>query len=169
MRKVSIKLKRSLQFIGFQIGVLCLILVLKAFGMESLRSLVPHLRLGWIIFFLYPLICSWDVWAWGILLTKKIESRVQWLELFFIRLAGEAVNNISPVIDIAGEPLKMYLLSKRLGVPKSAAISGTVLAKTSLWISEAVFLLMGSMALFFLAPASSVLRLPLLYGALAIS
>ena len=70
------------------------------------------------------------------------------MDLFWIRLAGEAVNNVTPLLDIGGEPLKAHLVSKRFHLPLPNAVASTVVARTSIFISQAVFMLFGAVLSF---------------------
>ena len=58
------------------------------------------------------------------------------------RLAGEAVNNLTPTAGIGGEPVKVYMLRSH-GLPAEAGFASVVAAKTALTISQIFFILLG--------------------------
>ncbi len=90
----------------------------------------------------------WDVGAWRILFPRLPERRVHFLGLFWIRLAGEALNNITPFLDVGGEPLKARMVSQRFRIAPPSAMASVVVAKTSSYISEAAFMFFGAVLSF---------------------
>ena len=111
--------------------------------------------------------CVWDEASWQVLFYGEHRTRVRFVELFWIRLAGEAVNNVTPFIDIGGEPLKVHLVKRRFGIPLSAAVTSTLAAKTSILIAEAFFMFAGAFLSFWVLPLSGVHRLEM--GALLLA
>ena len=137
----------------FVLGVGLFYLVLRHFGFQAiLHSLSKAAPASLCVFLFYPFMTLWDVASWKFCFSERLTRQVSWGELFLIRLAGEAVNNITPFIDVGGEPLKIYLLSQRFGIPASSATSATVVARTSLMLSEAFFLMLGVLLSFELIP-----------------
>jgi hypothetical protein len=61
---------------------------------------------------------------------------------FSARLAGEAINNLTPTANIGGEPIKAYLLRAH-GLTTDAGLASIVAAKTALTISQIAFILLG--------------------------
>lgn len=117
--------------------------------------------------FFYPFLCVWDVGAWRLLFIPGT-GRPRFAELFWIRLAGEAVNNVTPFIDIGGEPLKVHLVSRRFGLPVGTAAANTVVAKTGNLIAEAAFMVFGALLSFELLTLPSAQRLQLTGALLAV-
>lgn len=76
------------------------------------------------------------------------------MRLFWIRLAGEAIN--APTAYVGGEPAKAYLLKS--SVPLTDAISAVVLAKTMQAVSEAIFLMAGVLLACFFFPIPFVIK-----------
>ncbi|MGE0826899.1 MAG: flippase-like domain-containing protein [Candidatus Binatia bacterium] len=58
------------------------------------------------------------------------------------RLAGEAVNNLTPTANLGGEPVKVYML-RAYGISTEAGLASVVVAKTALTVSQIVFILLG--------------------------
>jgi len=71
-----------------------------------------------------------------------LPRRVGFLRLYAVRLIGEAVNNITPTAYLGGEPVKASLL-RRDGVPMTESLASVTIAKTTLTIAQAVFMLTG--------------------------
>ncbi|MBI3797751.1 MAG: flippase-like domain-containing protein, partial [Deltaproteobacteria bacterium] len=57
-------------------------------------------------------------------------------------LAGEAVNNLTPTANLGGEPIKVYLLRAH-GLTLDTGLASVVVAKTTLVVSQIVFILLG--------------------------
>jgi len=104
----------------------------------------------------------WDVGAWRRLFPNEYSSRVRFADLFWIRLAGEALNNVTPFLDIGGEPLKARLLAHRFHLSSQQAVASTVVAKTSVFISQAVFMVMGAVLSFGILPLPAGARAKIL-------
>lgn len=122
-------------------------------GIEKLRVLGPALKgPGLLVMAIYPFVCFWDVWGWRVLFSRKWKSGVNFLELYAIRLAGEALNNITPFVDIGGEFLKVTLASKRFSLEKRKTLITVVMARTALFFSEIFFWIAGLSLIFFLFP-----------------
>ncbi len=66
-----------------------------------------------------------------------------WRHLFWIRLAGEAINNGLVSAYVAGEPVK-GLLAARYGPSKSAALASSLIGKTLHTLGEVLFILVGA-------------------------
>ncbi len=67
--------------------------------------------------------------------------RAKWFRrLFLVRLVGEAVNDVTPLGSVGGEPLKAVLLRRYYGVGYQASAASLVLATTVGCIALVVFL-----------------------------
>lgn len=67
---------------------------------------------------------------------------VPFASTFLIRAAGEAVNTITPLAYLGGEPLKASLL-RRLGVPLTDGLASVVVTKTMTAFAYALFIFLG--------------------------
>ena len=135
-----------MELAAFFAGLFFFLWVLRSFGLQDVGAVLARAGLPAVAAALlfYPLICIWDVMAWQLLFTPQDSRRVRLGGLFWIRLAGEAVNNVTPFVDIGGEPLKAHWLTKRFGLPAPHAMASVVVARTSMFISEAAFMLAGA-------------------------
>jgi putative membrane protein len=75
-------------------------------------------------------------WWWTIL------PRPPLFDLFLIRTAGDAVNLITPLAYLGGEPLKAFLLQNHR-VPLTDAFASVVVAKTIMTFAYGVFIFLG--------------------------
>jgi len=82
-------------------------------------------------------------------------DRVPFRTLLPVRLAGEAVNLTTPTASVGGEAVKAWLL--RPYVPLEEGLSSVIIAKTTITISQALFLLLGLVVAWSVVPAGSVL------------
>jgi putative membrane protein len=113
----------------------------------GIREVIDHLRrLGWfspLILLPYGVEAIFNAKGWACALqTSEGGCPVPLHRLYFTRIAGEAVNNLTPAASVGGEPIKVYLL-KTLGVPTERGLASVVIAKTALTTGQIVFILVG--------------------------
>jgi putative membrane protein len=127
------------------LGVSLLVLLVYEVGTHQL--LERFLDLGArapLILFPFCLITLTDGWAWAYTLPRAGPTRPSIWTLIWIRLAGEAINNLTPTAYLGGEPVKAMLLNKR-GIKGSSGTVSVVVAKTALTVGQIVFILLGIM------------------------
>lgn len=105
---------------------------------EALRrvgwGLLPYLGVSLAVYLL-------DAWGWRCAFPKE-PPRVGFFRLFSVRMAGEAVNRITPLASLGGEPLKAYLLA-RDGARFPEAFASVAAAKQVMTLAQIVFVLGG--------------------------
>jgi uncharacterized protein (TIRG00374 family) len=79
------------------------------------------------------------------LLLRALGHPVAYLRLMGYRLAGFAVSYFTPGPHLGGEPVQVYLVTARQGVPVSAALTSVVLDKTLEMLVNFVFLAAGAL------------------------
>ncbi|MBI3322281.1 MAG: flippase-like domain-containing protein [Candidatus Omnitrophica bacterium] len=130
--------------LGLLIGIAIFAWVLLQADLPAVWRQVRHFRWEFgLIFLYYIVIFGLDTLGWKFALTRQSQRRVPWVSLFRTRLAGEAVNFVTPTGYIGGEPVKAMLLSRRHGVPMSDGMASVVIAKTTLVFSMLLFILIG--------------------------
>ncbi len=82
-------------------------------------------------------------------------DRVPFRTLLSARLAGEAINLTTPTAAVGGEAVKAWLLRPYL--PLTEGLPSVVIAKTTITIGQALFLLIGTLVAWAIVPAGSVL------------
>lgn len=84
-----------------------------------------------------------DAQGWRCTLPRSAEiPRLSLLRMSLVRLAGEAVNNLTPTANMGGEAVKVYLLRQR-GVAGDVGTASVVAAKTALTVSQVAFIVVG--------------------------
>jgi uncharacterized protein (TIRG00374 family) len=91
----------------------------------------------------YCLASVFDAWGWR--LTLPARARIPFLGLTLARIAGEAVNSLTPA-GAVGEPVKASLL-RRWSVASGDAFASVVISKTALVGSQSLFTALGIVAL----------------------
>ncbi len=125
------------------VGLAALGAVLYYVGVGQVLALMQSL--GWwapLVLVPYGVIMIFDVFGWGRALAYPSRRLVSFWKLYWIRLAGEAVNNLTPTAGLAGEPVKAYLLRQH-GVGTSDGVASVVIAKGAIISSQIVFTLIG--------------------------
>src|SRR5581483_264179 len=112
----------------------------------GVRELLVYVRrIGWSAPLLLPSIvvalCDAKGWACTLPATASLPHIPLW-RWSLARLAGEAVNNLTPTANLGGEPVKVYMLRAH-GLPTEAGLASVVVAKTALTVSQIVFILLG--------------------------
>ena len=99
-------------------------------------------RLSWrlliILCFPFLLVTIFDTLGWRFAFAR---DRVSFATLLRTRLAGEAFNATTPTASVGGEGVKAWLLRHRVSYEESAV--SVIVAKTTLTISQGLFLLLG--------------------------
>ena len=97
--------------------------------------------LGWwaaVVVLPYALVFSIDTLGWRLTFTHEIAAQLRYRTMWYVRLAGEAVNNVIPSMYIGGEATKVYLLHKR-GVPVANTTAAAVRSKTAQSVAQSTF------------------------------
>lgn len=106
------------------------------------RQIVSLNWLLLVVIFAYLIIYYLDTMGWRMAFRKEVKLPNLW-RFFLARQAGESINYTTPSAYIGGEPVKAIVLNKRYGVNIIDGLSSVVIAKTTLFLSKVVFLLMG--------------------------
>jgi len=137
-----------LLFLAFGLGLFGLVL-----AQADLNAVADHVgTLGWAgalgipAVSLLPFLA--DTWSWQILFTPPRPGWGWFAALWKVRMVGSAINKLTPLAGLAGEPVKAVILKRIYGLPYREGIASLVLAKTANLIALVVFLTLG-MALAF--------------------
>ena len=144
------KIKYALLFLGLllfafmihQIGLGRIADELSKIGFKAVFLLIP-----------YALVHLLDTYGWRATLRNRGDD-VKFSSLFMARLAGEAVNYLTPSAYLGGEPLKAYILKKHR-VPLIEGIASVVTAKTMIVVTQTLFILLGIFLAYIVAPPGS--------------
>jgi len=108
---------------------------------SRLRVLFHLQPLDWrfiLIFLPYPLVFFFDTLGWRYTFERTIPMGL--LRLVRIQIIGKAVNVITPLAPIGGEPIKAYLL-QRGGIPLPEGLASVVISRTVATIAQGLFIL----------------------------
>lgn len=130
-------MNRKIKIIFLIAGLLIFALLINEFGVENIIANVD--KTGWWIM---PIIGVWfivyllNALAWQIIL-KPYKNRVSFVDIFSISLSGFAINYITPVVNLGGEPYKVFALKEKLGTQK--AVASVILYSMLHFLSSFVF------------------------------
>jgi uncharacterized protein (TIRG00374 family) len=131
---------RTRQALSLVLGIAILAFVLVRVGRD--QALVTAARaLGWpflLICLPYALVMAIDTLGWRYAFSV---DRVPFVRLMAARIAGEALNVVTAVAPVGGDALKVWLL--RPQVPYQESVASVIIAKTTITIAQALFLLLG--------------------------
>jgi hypothetical protein len=112
--------------------------------------------LGWrslLVCLPFGLIMAVDTLGWRYAFAY---DRVPFLRLVAARVAGEAVNVMTAVAPVGGDAIKVWFI--RPHVPYRESVASVIVAKTTITLSQALFLLIGVVAALALAVDARLVR-----------
>ncbi len=126
--------------------ILLLIVGLGLFGLFIYNAGVGQIAaafngLGWwasVVLLPYAVVFSIDTLGWRFTFTHEVAVQLRYRTMWYVRLAGEAINNVIPSMYIGGEAAKVYLLHKR-GVPVVNTTAAAVRSKTAQSVAQSTF------------------------------
>jgi putative membrane protein len=121
-----------LSFLVWNVGVSEIARHLRQIGWQAPLILLPYLGVAW---------CDAKGWSYAIPPTSPARKAPLW-RISLARLAGEAVNNLTPTANVGGEPVKVYMLQAH-GLTTDAGLASVVAAKTALTIGQIAFIFLG--------------------------
>jgi glycosyltransferase 2 family protein len=95
-------------------------------------------RLAIVVCFPHSLVVLFDTLGWRFAFARDV---VAFRTLVVTRLAGEAFNAVTPTATIGGEAVKAWLLRSHAAFDE--AVASVIVAKTTITIAQALFLLVG--------------------------
>jgi uncharacterized protein (TIRG00374 family) len=127
------------KLIALGLGLFLFLWILRQVGLEE--TLAEVRQVGWSFpLLLLPYVATALFFSIGWWLT--LPPGMPLAHIFLIRAAGEAVNLITPLAYLGGEPLKASLL-RRLGVPLSDGLASVVVTKTMTTFAYCLFIFLG--------------------------
>jgi glycosyltransferase 2 family protein len=100
-------------------------------------------EMGWafpLIFLPYIVVYACDTLGWRLAFGPSLA--VPFSTLYLTRIAGEAINNITPLAYLGGEPVKAHLLT-RFQIPMIRGMAASIIAKLLISISQFFFVILG--------------------------
>lgn len=136
--------RRALRAALFVAGAALFVLALQAAGIGRLMQLAQGFGgAGAAVFLIYGLMVIPDAAAWRVLFAPAERSRVSFRKLYWLRHAGEAINNLTPFVDVGGEWLKVRLGAQSFQIPRRTMAAAAVTSRIALFFSEIAFWLTG--------------------------
>jgi len=152
---------RAVKTVLFVLGVALLGVLVYRVGTEAILETLR--RLTWWQFVLvclpYGLSAAVDTLGWRFAFSR---DRAPFWRLYLARLAGEALNVMAAIGPVAGEAVKAWLV--RHDVSYEESVPAVVIAKTTLTVAQALFLLVGLVLAWATLPGGS----EILWGMLAL-
>lgn len=137
------KIKKYSSPFFFILGLVLFILVVRRLQVAELLNTLQSL--GWQVIYtlLFPLtwyVCQTVAWFYVL---EETGRHVSLFHLIKIRLIGEAVNTSTPVSFMGGDPVRIYMLQKKM--PGALSAASIVLDRTLQSLAVIVLLLIGLM------------------------
>ena len=141
--------KKHINILLFLVGIILIVVMINNLGWSELLFYIK--KVGWWIIpiiatrlLMYPLnTCSWR----ELTFYNKQEKKVSWLRMFRLTISGYAINYITPVMALGGEPYRIVAMKKDIGTKRATS---SVLTYAMMHIlSHFVFWIIGFVCLFF--------------------
>jgi uncharacterized protein (TIRG00374 family) len=121
-------------------------------------------QMGWafpLVFLPYIAVYLCDTLGWWFAFGPS--RTIPFHALFFTRMAGESVNNLTPFAYLGGEPVKAHLLT-RFRIPMVEGMAVVILAKLLMTVAQFLFVVLGAL----LAMSHLVARPDILWSLLVV-
>ena len=131
---------RVFRSLSIVIGLAILAILVALVGKDETLAATAR-ALGWqslLVCLPFALIMAVDTLGWRYAFAY---DRVPFLRLMAARVAGEAVNVMTAVAPVGGDAIKVWLL--RPHVPYRESVASVIIAKTTITLSQTLFLLLG--------------------------
>ncbi|MEJ5249534.1 MAG: lysylphosphatidylglycerol synthase transmembrane domain-containing protein [Caldilinea sp.] len=159
----------AVQLIWLALAIALLWLTLRAVDLrevwERLRRLEPE-QIGLLLLINLAVLATFSLRWWLLLLAQGY--RISYALLIGYRLATFAVSYFTPGPHFGGEPLQVYLVSSRHGVPLSASVAAVVVDKTLEMTTNFTFLTLGALFLVQAHPMLGIGQTQLLFTTVAL-
>ncbi len=130
---------RCVTLILLAIASLFLFLMLKQVGWSHLVFYLQHMGYCWpLILVPYGVMTFLAAVSWKILLPDALSGPTI-TRLFFLRLAGESLNQLTPSASLGGEPFKAFRLNAG-GVSWQESVASLVIQKSLMVLSLALYI-----------------------------
>ncbi len=133
---------RSLNLILLAIASIFFVWILQEVGWDTLGHYL--LQVGWywpLLLLPYGLVNWLEALSWKVIIVQLPEKTTVW-RLFWLRLGGEALNQLTPTASLGGEPFKATRLQAE-GLPLEKASASVVIQKGILVLSLILYIFVG--------------------------
>src|SRR2546427_6665177 len=131
---------RAFRSLLIVLGLVVLAVLVGLVGRDEALAATAR-ALGWRSFLVclpFALIMAVDTLGWRFAFAY---DRVPFLRLVGARMAGEALNVMTAVMPVGGDAIKVWFL--RPHVPYRESVASVIVAKTTITLSQTLFLLLG--------------------------
>lgn len=116
------------------LGFGVLVFLLYDFGFNNILENIQRISWWFIpIIGIYALVYLQNAWVWYIILGEQ-RKKIPFWKIFTVTLSGMAINDITPVVNLGGEPYKIYAVKDAVGT--NEAVSSVVLYTMVHWLSH---------------------------------
>jgi uncharacterized protein (TIRG00374 family) len=150
-------MSKKIKTVFFVLGFIIFFVLITKFGLENILTNIE--KTGW---WLIPIIGVWllvyllNALAWQIVL-KTHKKNILFTDIFSISLSGFAINYITPVINLGGEPYKVLALKEKIGTQN--AVSSVIIYSMLHFFSSFVFWIAAIVLVFYSLPLSPELQI----------
>jgi uncharacterized protein (TIRG00374 family) len=118
-------MSRRARLLLFGCGAALFAYLVSRIGLKALIASAE--QTGWmflLILFVYGLVCACNAWAWLLIMARE-PSRPSFWRALAITLSGLALNFVTPMVNVGGEPFKVAALAPWL--PRRRALGSVII------------------------------------------
>jgi glycosyltransferase 2 family protein len=133
---------RIINLVLLSIAAIFFIWILNEVGWDVLGHYLLQVGWYWPLLLLPYGVVNWlEAWSWKYILVDP-PARITVARLFWLRLGGESLNQLTPTASLGGEPFKASRLQAE-GVPLEEASASVVIVKGILVLSLVLYIFTG--------------------------
>jgi len=106
--------------------------------------------------FVYPVACVFHTLAMKRLFGLETRGKLGFFPLYSVRMSGDALDKMTPFVDIGGEPLKAVLFYERGLAPLAEGITTVWVSRVGFVLSEILFVALGLWLFMITAPSETI-------------
>ncbi len=143
-----------LSWFFFGVGVVLLVMLVQKVGLKEVLGTIHNLEWRIIYVLIFPI--TWTAiqsYAWWRVLYDS-DTTVKFRHVFLAKIVGEAINTVTPVSFLGGDPYRIYLLQKR--ATKTDSTFSVVIDRTMYMLAVVMMLFMTVIGAWFYLPLPGV-------------
>jgi uncharacterized protein (TIRG00374 family) len=125
------------------LGLGLVVVLVTQIDLAQVKTYLHEMRWAFPLIFLpYIAVYCCDTLGWRFAFGASLS--IPFRTLFLTRVGGEAINNLTPLAYLGGEPVKAHLLT-RFQIPMIQGMAASIIAKLLISISQFFFVILGGM------------------------
>lgn len=142
------------------IGLILFFIAIKKIGTRNIILAISEISFWQFLVILAIFLLSFFVgtFRWRTVLKNQVKNPVSFSDIFIARIINSAINQITPVFFLGGQPFQVYVIKERAKIPLDKAVASTIIAVAIFLSILFFFVILGVVFLFLLFPLPLFLK-----------